>query len=120
MNEETLRAERAAATPAKSGSEPLAQWLLRLMREPHIPTSSDPSSPGEGELHGNLCEEDHLQFFGQLPDFVTALLLQDEGATLRYAPLLYHLVGCDDCHQAYLEIYDALRAALTSQDGATA
>ena len=67
-------------------------------------------------LSNPLREEGHRQFYQQLPDFVTALLLQDEGATLRYAPLLYHLVGCDNCHQAYLEIYDAMRAALSSQE----
>lgn len=120
MNEETPRTERTAATFRWCGGEQLAQWVLRLMREPPLPPSSEPSSPGEGELHENLREGNHLQFFGQLPDFVTALLLQDEGATLRYAPLLYHLVGCDDCHQGYLDIYDAMRAALTSQDEAPA
>lgn len=117
MNDETLRADGAAATPAKSGSEPLAQWLLRLMREPRTASSPAPRSSGEGGMLANpLREEGHRQFYQQLPDFVTALLLQDEGATLRYAPLLYHLVGCDNCHQAYLEIYDAMRAALSSQE----
>jgi hypothetical protein len=117
MNDETRRAGGASATPAKSDSGPLAQWLLRLMREPRTASSPAPTSSGEGGvLASQRSSEGHRQFFQQLPDFVTALLLQDEGATLRYAPLLYHLVGCDNCHQAYLEIYDAMRAALSSQD----
>ncbi len=118
MNDETLRADGAFAAPANSGSEPLAQWILRLMREPHTSSSPAPKPPGDGGMLAiQLNAEGHHQFFQQLPDFVTALLLQqDERAALRYAPLLYHLVGCDRCHQAYLEIYDAMRAALSHQD----
>jgi hypothetical protein len=59
----------------------------------------------------------HLVFYKQIPDFVAALLNKDTQATLRYAQLFYQLIGCAACHTAYLEVYDAMRAALTSSDG---
>lgn len=81
------------------------------MREPQTaPTASD--IMGTAENHHS--SEGHQPFCQQLPDFVMALLLQDADATGRYAPLVYHLVGCDQCHRAYLECYDALRAALAT------
>src|SRR5207237_10092774 len=45
-------------------------------------------------------------------DFIMALLKDDPQATIRYAPLLYHLAGCGACHQSYLDLYDAMRVAL--------
>src|SRR5438270_11148025 len=79
------------------------------MREPQTsPTADNAAWTSEG----HHIPEGHQPFCQQLPDFVLALLLQDAGATGRYAPLVYHLVGCDQCHRAYLECYDARRASL--------
>src|SRR5581483_9998420 len=53
----------------------------------------------------------HAAFYPQLPDFAMALLRGDVGVITRYAPLFFHLLSCPICHRAYLETYDALRAA---------
>ena len=101
----------------KSGSRdaflPLAQWLQDILTLPSSSSYSEQVPLAEnGDGNGY-----HLAFYQQLPDFVAALLNNDTQATLRYAPLFYHLIGCASCHRAYLEVYDALRAALTSSDG---
>src|SRR5207248_11394941 len=72
----------------------------------------------QASLHeSGVDNEFHLAFYQQLPDFVGALLNNDTQATLRFAPLFYHLIGCAACHTAYLEVYDAMRAAVTGGDG---
>jgi hypothetical protein len=90
---------------------PLAQWLHQLLATaPHmapieqIPVGEDVSLPGA---------EYHPAFYSQIPNFAMALLKHDPAATTHYAPLLFHLLSCPTCHRAYLEIYDALRVALT-------
>ncbi len=80
-------------------AEQLAHWLLSLMQEPQTTPT--------GEL---LAKEEHLRLFQQLPDCIKALIQGQEGTI--YAPLLYHLIGCSSCHHVYLELYDAMRAAL--------
>jgi len=87
----------------------LARWLQELLAAPPGQAKTEAVAMHEGEtrIGGNY----HPQFYSQLPDFVTALLRNDSQATLRYAPLIYHLIGCSTCHTAYLEIYDAMRAA---------
>ncbi|GHO43766.1 hypothetical protein [Ktedonospora formicarum] len=104
----------------------LAQWLLQLMREteressppgealetPSIEKSSRRESRLETQLELQMNESYHLRFYQQLPDFALAQLRGDEHATIQYASLLYHLAGCAECHQAYLEIYNALGEAL--------
>jgi hypothetical protein len=83
---------------------PLARWLQQVMAADS--TSSAAASPvGENN-------EYHPYFYQQLPDFVMALLEQQPQATLRFATLLYHLIGCTTCHSAYLDLYSAMRAAL--------
>ncbi len=109
MSEETQRAVEGHGAFPTHESEQLAQWLLRLMREPLS------ASVKEGIPRELRSSKDHCQLYQQLPDFVMALLLQDASAPERYAPLLYHLVACDSCHSAYLEVYDAMRAALDSR-----
>lgn len=106
----------------------LAEWLLQLMSETGHDTSSQASnvqaSEGrmrrehklETQLELQMGNSYHLRFYQQLPDFALAQLHGDEQATLRYASLLYHLAGCKECHQAYLEIYDALGSALLDTD----
>ena len=107
----------------------LAQWLQEILQ----PTLTQPlentptfhafsstntqKSPmtGERDIQLELALQDssyHKHFYQQLPDFVMALLTNDLQAATHYAPLLYHLAGCSVCHQSYLEIYDAMRAAL--------
>src|SRR5579884_2836658 len=92
---------------------PLAQWLYALLAEKTqeavggpIPIGEDVSFP-----RGNY----HAAFYPQLPNFAMALLRGDAGVLTRYAPLLFHLLGCPICHRAYLETYDALRVALASE-----
>lgn len=109
-----------------SGSESrLAQWLLQLLREPKSEAGISAAASRHGVRPGHRSEallelqvesSYHLRFYQQLPDFALAQLRGEEEATLRYATLLYHLVGCAECHQAYLEIYDALGAALHETD----
>ncbi len=87
----------------------LAHWLQELLAAPPGQAKTETVSSGDdGELAGNY----HPQFYIQLPDFAMALLKNESQATLRYAPLIYHLIGCRTCHTAYLEIYDAMKAAI--------
>ncbi len=83
---------------------PLAHWLQQIMAADS--TSTAAASPA-GENN-----EFHPYFYQQLPDFVMALLEQQPQATLRFATLLYHLIGCTTCHSAYLDLYSAMRAAI--------
>lgn len=86
--------------------QPLATWLLRLLLE-----HKTPSDTTNTEREHSLTDY-HPLFFQQLPNFIMALLQNDPNATLHYAPLLYHLIGCETCHQAYKELYIALHEAL--------
>ncbi len=90
---------------------PLAQWLQTILAMPSVQMRTDTISPLDDVA--SAASAYHLPYFQQLPDFVQALLKNDDSATLHYAPLIYHLIGCPACHQAYLEIYDAMSAALT-------
>jgi hypothetical protein len=100
----------------KSGSDlrmaylPLARWLQTILAMPSVQLRSDTTSPLDDVA--NAASAYHLPYFQQLPDFALALLKNDDQATLYYAPLVYHLIGCAVCHKAYLEIYDAMSAAL--------
>lgn len=87
----------------------LARWLQELLAAP--PGQSKTEAVSENDHEGWLGANYHPQYYIQLPNFVMALLKNDSQATLRYAPLIYHLIGCSTCHTAYLEIYDAMRAA---------
>jgi hypothetical protein len=89
---------------------PLGQWLYQLLAITPQVTHTDQISVGEdASLLGTGY---HAEFYPQIPNFAMALLKQDPEATTRYAPLLFHLIGCPICHRAYLELYDALRVAL--------
>jgi len=100
----------------------LAQWLQEILFAPPVQTAlnqspssqkSVPASERDTQLVVELRDGNyHKRFYQQLPDFAMALLKNDEQAATRYAPLLYHLTGCSICQQSYLEIYDAMRAAL--------
>lgn len=89
---------------------PLAQWLQQVLAiTPPEPKAELTSITDNG---GRFGDDYHSEFYRQLPDFVLALLNNDTQATLRFAPLLFHLIGCPTCHAAYLEIYDAMRATV--------
>lgn len=92
----------------------LARWLQEVLAIP--PQPAPPERTSLLETGGRPTAEYHLKYYQQLPDFVMALLKDDAQATLRYAPLFYHLIGCPTCHAAYLEIYAAMRAALATSD----
>ncbi len=107
-----------------NATQRLAQWLQDILITPPVsteglstPAPTTPKSAGSSERDTQLVVElrdgnYHKRFYQQLPDFALALLKNDEQAATRYAPLLYHLAGCSICHQSYLEIYDAMGAAL--------
>lgn len=84
---------------------PLARWLLHLFAE------ATPVPVSQVTEADDVLAEYHPRFYHQLPDFILALLEHDAQATVHYAPLLYHLVGCAPCHAAYLELYQALQGA---------
>ncbi len=93
---------------------PLAQWLQQVLAiTPRQPEPELVSITDNGERFG---EDYHIGFYQQLPDFVLALLNDDMQATIRFAPLWFHLIGCPTCHAAYLEVYDAMRAAVGSDE----
>jgi hypothetical protein len=88
---------------------PLAQWVQQVLAIPQQPKAELASITDNG---GQFGDDFHFEFYQQLPDFALALLNNDTQATIRYAPLLFHLTGCPTCHAAYLEIYDAMRATV--------
>ena len=97
----------------------LASWIQQVMRQDetqatHTAHTTHTTHTGEEgkELELLLNSDYHLRFYQQLPDFIMALLADEEQATLKYAPLLYHLAGCRECHASYLDLYDALQAAV--------
>jgi hypothetical protein len=94
---------------------PLARWLQTILAMPSVQLRPDTVSPLDDVV--NAAGVYHMPYFQQLPDFALALLKNDDQATLYYAPLIYHLIGCPVCHQAYLEIYDAMGAALSVDGG---
>ncbi|MFL5628437.1 MAG: hypothetical protein ACJ788_22890 [Ktedonobacteraceae bacterium] len=91
----------------------LARWLQHVLVRP-AQTQAPPGASGNEASQAEIGHNGdyHLHFYQQLPDFIMALLQNDQHATIRYAPLLYHLAGCPTCHTAYLELYDALRYAI--------
>lgn len=91
---------------------PLAQWLQEILAIPTQPVP--PEHTSLLETAGHAATDYHASFYAQLPDFVMALLRDDGQATLRYAPLFFHLIGCASCHTAYLELYAAMRDALNA------
>lgn len=109
-----------------SEEQKLAQWLIQLLQTSLPPQSTTESENGNGgsalkkdekTLEPMLDRDYHPHFYQQIPNFAQALLQEQPSVALQYAPLLYHLVGCRVCHQAYLEIYDGLAAALKSTEG---
>jgi hypothetical protein len=96
-------------------NEKLSAWLQQVMKLPPTKTQRTVSADDDTALELLLDSNYHIRFYQQLPDFVMALLQNDTQAMLQYADLLYHLAGCGECHEAYLELYDALREAVYPQ-----
>lgn len=97
--------------------ERLAKWLKETLPVTTLLSENvSSSSDDENEFEGLFDETYHLHFYQQLPDFVIALLKNDPLVNIRFAPLLYHLLICPDCHRAYLEIYDAMRVAVQADE----
>ncbi|HLI08748.1 MAG TPA: hypothetical protein VKV40_19455 [Ktedonobacteraceae bacterium] len=95
----------------------LARWLQDVMAPPQEREAQAGALQGEEAPHFAIPPgEYHPHFYQQLPDFIMALLKYDWQAVSRYAPLLYHLVGCPTCHAGYLDLYDALREAVSVDD----
>jgi len=114
------RLSEGASDPHNENAK-LASWLQQVVKvlpktlsTSGIQTSAanDRSTEVELLLDGGY----HVTFYQQLPDFVMALLNNDPQAMLRYAPLLYHLAGCRECHESYLDLYDAMRAAVQPRE----
>ncbi len=94
----------------------LVPWLLQVLKTPpSAKEKTSVASESDTQLSLLLDSDYHLHFYQQLPDFAEALLTNDPQATVHYAPLLYHLAGCSECHSAYLDLYDAMRAAIVPQ-----
>jgi len=95
----------------------LAQWLEQVLQTPEqdeVPSSR--LEDGETQLELVLKSDYHLSFYQQIPDFIMALLKNDPLATVHYSALLFHLVGCHACHDAYIDLYGAMRAAVSPQE----
>lgn len=96
----------------------LAQWLQQVLQSP---TQEESSSSVLVENDNDQLElisrsDYHLTFYQQIPDFVMALLTNDSLATVHYASLLFHMVGCQTCHAAYLDLYSSMSAAINPQE----
>src|SRR5262249_54348257 len=111
MNDSTLF---GGASKKDDNTAQLAQWLLQVLAPLSQGQESNSNGPSEEGQQLSLVwiNDYHLHFYQQLPDFIMALLNNDPQATVRYAPLMYHLIGCTACHTSYLDLYDSLRAAV--------
>jgi len=94
----------------------LALWLQQVL-EPALQGEAIVSEvpQNDNQLAVMLGADYHLHHYQQLPDFAMAMLTKDVQAAVRYGSLLYHLASCRECHSAYLDLYDALRAAVDPQ-----
>jgi hypothetical protein len=91
----------------------LASWLQQVLQQSDNELDPENEKPkDESQLELLLHSNYHVSFYQQLPDFSMALLQDESQAVVHYAPLLVHLASCHECHTAYLEIYDAMRAAI--------
>jgi hypothetical protein len=93
----------------------LAEWLQGVLEVAEQEEGMSPVIDGkdaDAALELVVKSDYHVTFYQQLPDFIMALLTKDPLAPINYAPLLYHLASCRTCHNAYLDLYDAMRAAI--------
>ena len=93
----------------------LAQWLQEVLQ---LSEQEEHFSNGEykdAQLKLVVEKEYHLTFYQQIPNFVMVLLENNSSATIQYASLLFHMVGCRTCHNTYLDFYSSLHATVSSR-----
>ncbi|GCE26992.1 hypothetical protein KDA_24760 [Dictyobacter alpinus] len=102
------------ASELRGNYSKLGQWLQQVLQAPESQINADATAVDEsnGQLELQFSSDYHISFYQQLPDFIMALLNNDAEAAVHYAPLLFHLAGCRECHYAYLDLYDAMRFAV--------
>jgi hypothetical protein len=111
MNDETVS---GGTSELQGDYHKLGQWLLQVLQAPTqeteaiLPMENEIDAPLELKFVGDY----HIAFYQQLPDFIMALLKSDLDAPVRYSSLLFHLAACRECHLAYLDLYDAMQAAV--------
>ncbi|WP_322480335.1 hypothetical protein [Thermogemmatispora sp.] len=110
MNNTHSHYEGEMAQPQPGSAGGLARWLQELMLSPNAPAPSPLSSSEQLTLLQS--NDDHLRLYQQIPDFCEALLKHNDQVYLRYAGLIYHLIGCSLCRTVYVETYRALRNVL--------
>ncbi len=97
---------------ADNSLQNLARWLQQILLDP----VQDENMPEEkvvlNQFEIPFVMQYHPTFYQKLPDFIMALLHNDPQALTDYAPLLYHLVGCAVCREAYVELYGAMKEAV--------
>ncbi|GER88312.1 hypothetical protein KDW_24740 [Dictyobacter vulcani] len=102
------------ASELRGNYSKLGQWLQQVLQTPgsQLTETTMLAEDSDSQLELQLSGDYHISFYQQLPDFIMALLNHDTDAAVHYAPLLFHLAGCRECHYAYLDLYDAMRAAI--------
>jgi hypothetical protein len=97
---------------------PLAQWLQLILA--NTPQDQEAELATVSDNEEQFTGADHLTFYRQLPDFAQALLTNPTREdALRFGPLVFHLIACPTCHEAYLEFYDAMSATVGIDDEQT-
>ena len=104
--------QNEAAQEQDATATRLAQWLQNVLQSDDMHDSAKEKTADEPQLELQLHSDYHLSFYQQLPDFSMALLQDESRAVVHYAPLLFHFASCSECRTTYLELYDALRAAI--------
>jgi hypothetical protein len=113
MNDSTLFGGPTEPRDEHDKNVRLARWLQQITHiAPREKTPTTLAGESEHQLDLVFDSDYHLRFYQQLPDFIMTLLTNDSQASLHYAPLLYHLAGCQECHNSYLDLYDSMREAL--------
>src|SRR6266567_5342447 len=117
--------QKFAGTPDPDGSiqgsqsskyPKLAVWLQQVLESaPQREAIVSEVPENENQLALTLDADYHLLYYQQLPDFAMSMLTKDVQAAVHYSSLLYHLASCCECHSAYLDLYEALRAAVDPQ-----
>lgn len=102
------------ASELRGNYSKLGQWLQQVLQTPGSQSTETTTliEDSDSQLELQFSGDYHISFYQQLPDFIMALLNNDSDAAVHYAPLLFHLAGCRECHYAYVDLYDAMRAAI--------
>lgn len=112
MDEHMDFTEHTPASPSAETLHNLALWLQQILLYP-VDDTIIPAEKGAGNSSEiPFVMQYHPAFFQKLPDFIMALLDNDPHALSDYAPVLFHLVGCTVCREAYVELYAAMREAV--------